>query len=366
MDQAQDIERVIGANGNLDFGNGPAEFDSRGTVKNAIGRAQQERLCGAQPIREQPARSEIEKASRLGSATERDTIFGVRGSEEIRAGGRSGRNRRTGSGHFGCQGVRAEFALSKAADQFIAGEEAGVQRHVAAVASCAAEGCSKGPGVALGKNRVTNHVLASAKPASGSGIRKQNAFIPGVARPTHSEAAARNPGSNIPNCYPCRCGWRGCRILHRGARQRVVDIQRIGVGQSVGPRNVDAFAVRTEKRTLRAPCESRAKNIIEDRECQGRACAEDSFLRQSKHYLQALWPSFNLRRKEFLAIEQVENRVGNAQRAAELTVATDQRGALLTNFFKVNRDVCRVVRIIELDVNVFFVYRLEVARPRQS
>src|SRR2546422_3963113 len=86
MVQAQDIERVIGANGNLDFGNGPAEFDSRGTVKNTIGRAQQKRLCGAQPIREQPARSEIEKAGRLGSATERDTIFGVRGSEEIRAG----------------------------------------------------------------------------------------------------------------------------------------------------------------------------------------------------------------------------------------------------------------------------------------
>src|SRR5713101_3174842 len=87
MIQAQDIERVIGANRNLDFGNGPAEFDSRGTVKNTIGRAQQERSCGAQPIREQPARSEIEKAGRLGSATERDTIFGVRGSEEIRAGG---------------------------------------------------------------------------------------------------------------------------------------------------------------------------------------------------------------------------------------------------------------------------------------
>src|SRR6266581_1654691 len=176
MDQAQDIERVIGANGNLDFGNGPAEFDSHGAVKNAIGRAQQERLCRAQPIREQPARSRIEKAGRLSSATERDTIFGVRGSEEIRAGGRSGGNRRAGSCHFGCQGVRAEFAWSKAADKFIAGEEAGVQGHVAAIASCAAEGCSKGPGVARRKNRVaenvsifaggTNHVLASAKPSS--------------------------------------------------------------------------------------------------------------------------------------------------------------------------------------------------------
>ena len=112
--------------------------------------------------------------------------------------------------------------------------------------------------------------------------------------------------------------------------------------------------------------EPRANHIIKNRKGQRGARAEDSFLRHAKHDLKCLRAAIELRGKKFLAIQQVEDGVDDAKRAPELTGASCQRGALLPNFFEANRDVGGVSGFIELNVNVFFVDGLEVARSRQA
>ncbi len=85
---------------------------------------------------------------------------------------------------------------------------------------------------------------------------------------------------------------------------------------------------------MRAAREPRANHIIKNRESQRGARAEDSFYGHAKHDLKSLRAVIELRGKKFLAIQQVEDSVDDAQRAAELATTPCQRGALLANFFE--------------------------------
>ena len=60
-------------------------------------------------------------------------------------------------------------------------------------------------------------------------------------------------------------------------------------------------------------------------------------------------------------VQKIEHGVGEAECAAKLSVAAVKRHALQPDFFKVNRDISGVPGVIELDVNIFFVNRLEIA-----
>ena len=115
---------------------------------------------------------------------------------------------------------------------------------------------------------------------------------------------------------------------------------------------------------MRAACEPRANHIIKNRKSQRGSRAKDSFLCEGEQELKAPWAAIKLRREEFLAIQQVEDGVGDTQGAAELTSAAYQRGALLANLFEADRDARGVSGLIELDPNIFFADRLEVSCPR--
>src|SRR5882762_10579162 len=74
--------------------------------------------------------------------------------------------------------IRAQFSWPETADQFVGGEEARVERHVAAITGCAAECGPKSPSICWREERIAedaavlsggaNQVYAAAKPASGS------------------------------------------------------------------------------------------------------------------------------------------------------------------------------------------------------
>src|SRR6266446_10940022 len=84
--ETKQIQSVVSAKRNINTGHGPAEFDPCGAVKHAVGRGEKQRLCRSQPVREQPAGTQIEEARGLDSATKWDAVFGIRSGDEIRTG----------------------------------------------------------------------------------------------------------------------------------------------------------------------------------------------------------------------------------------------------------------------------------------
>ena len=112
--------------------------------------------------------------------------------------------------------------------------------------------------------------------------------------------------------------------------------------------------------------EPRANHIVKNRKSQRGARPENSFLCYAKHDLKSFRTAIELRGKKFLAIQQVEDSVDDAQRAPELAGASRQRGALLANFLEADRNVGGVSSLIELDPNIFFLDWLKVAASCQA
>src|SRR5438874_2365217 len=86
----QDIYSVIGSNGNLNAGWGPAKFDSCGAVKHAVRGAQKDQLGGAQPVGKQQTGAQVEEGRGFRPDSEWEAVFGVGCANEICARGRSG------------------------------------------------------------------------------------------------------------------------------------------------------------------------------------------------------------------------------------------------------------------------------------
>ncbi len=111
--------------------------------------------------------------------------------------------------------------------------------------------------------------------------------------------------------------------------------------------------------------EAWANYVIKNGERERGARAEDSLFGDAQEQLQTFRAAFELCRKQFLAVEQVEHGVRETERAAELSAAAVEGNALLANFFEVDRDVGGVPGVVELDMDILFANGLEIASARE-
>src|SRR5579859_219508 len=109
----------------------------------------------------------------------------------------------------------------------------------------------------------------------------------------------------------------------------------------------------------------RSQKIVEQRDGQRAARAEKPFHDQTENDPQAVWPGVELRGKQFLALQDIEQGIGQAERAAELAPATRKRCALLARLCDTDGHIGRVRDFIEPDVHVFVADLMEVTRFRE-
>src|SRR5262249_47366609 len=90
---------------------------------------------------------------------------------------------------------------------------------------------------------------------------------------------------------------------------------------------------------LRAFGEARANERIEDGESKRAARTKKPFHGKSKRHLQTSRCAIELSGKKLVEPEHVENRIGNAERAAKLFAASREDNVLAAHFLKMNGQV---------------------------
>ena len=121
-----------------------------------------------------------------------------------------------------------------------------------------------------------------------------------------------------------------------------------------------------EEWSLDAVPEARPDHIVKNGKRKRAARAEDAFFGDAQEQLQTFRAAFEFCGEQFFVIEQIEDRIGEAERAAELSAAAVKGNPLLANFFETNGDISGVAAVVELDLNVLPANRLEVAGARKS
>src|SRR5207302_11240629 len=271
----------------------------------------------------------------------------------------------------------AKLAGAKAAHEFVAGEETRGVWSFAAVAARGIENRAKSPRVRRGEKRIaknarsfagrTKHVFVAAKKTAGGGVRKGNMFVAGVVRPSSCERTVGSVSLKIDGLHGS-CVGRSTRaklLIRCASRKRVVDAERIGVGDRVGPRHTDTQAARSGERTLDAVDEAGPNHIVENRKRKRAACEEDSLLGYAQKQLHTLGASFEFRGEQLFVVQEIENRISKAEGAAELGAAAVEVTSLLADFLQMDGDVRGAACIVELDVNVFFAHGFEITGSGQ-
>src|SRR5207302_718301 len=178
--------------------------------------------------------------------------------------------------------------------------------------------------------------------AGGGGVREKQVLAAAIVHPGGSERAAGRVRAEIDGRQAGRTCRGGEGLLGEGARQSVVDAEGIGVAERVGPGHADAFAAGMEEWSLDAVPEARPDHIVKNGKRKRAARAEDAFFGDAQEQLQTFRAAFEFCGEQFFVIEQIEDRIGEAERAAELSAAAVKGNPLLANFFETNGDISGV------------------------